>query len=61
MVVSAEKCETLTGEGNTVIFTGRSNEGGGSEILKKLGADKSVFYQLDQSIPGDVLKFSDWI
>ena len=34
---------------------------GGSEILKKLGADKSVFYQLDQSIPGDVLKFSDWI
>ena len=60
MVVSAEKCETLTGEGNTVIFTGRSNEKG-SEILKESVSDRSVFYRLDQSIPSDVLKFSDWI
>ena len=58
--IGREIVRSLTGEGNTVIFTGRSNERG-SEIVKELGADRSVFYQLDQSIPSDVVKFSDWI
>ncbi|MFG1519561.1 MAG: SDR family oxidoreductase [Thermoplasmataceae archaeon] len=58
--IGREIVRSLLGLGNVVIFTGRSTERG-TETAKEFGIDKAVFYALDQSVPDEVLKFSDWL